>query len=478
MSPVCIALILCAYVGLLMAVAWRAAGRGDNSTYFAGGHNQNVWTVTLGRISASMSGVTFVSVPGMVLHQDFTYLQMALGFVAGQMVIAWVLVPLYYRLRVVSVYEYLEERFGLSARRSGAWLFFVSKLLGCAVRLMLVCVVLQAVMWDAWGVPFAVNVALTMAITWLYTLRGGVGSVVWTDVVKTFVLLGVVAVVAVLVAHDAGESLWGAISESVRGKRVIDYDWNSPTHYLKHFVAGALSVVAMTGLDQDMMQRTLSCRSERDARNNVMISGVLQLGVIAMLLTLGAMMMRWAQMRGVALPEAGDELFSAVAVGGGLSVVAGVMFVLGLASSSFSSAGSSLTALTTSFTLDILGGEARFGESLTRVRRTIHTAIAVVVGAIIVVIHGVGNMSAIDVVFRLAAYTYGPLLGLFAFGILTRRKPNPRMLPVLAVVAPVLSFVVAVVAPQLLGGYRFGHEILFVNATFMFLGLAFFSQKK
>jgi hypothetical protein len=284
--------------------------------------------------------------------------------------------------------------------------------------------------------------------------------------------------VAVLGAHDASESLWDAIAESVRDKRVIDRDWNSPTHYLKHFVAGALSVVAMTGLDQDMMQRTLSCRTERDARNNVIVSGVLQLGVIAMLLTLGAIMMRWAQTMGVALPEAGDELFPAVAVGGGLSVVAGVMFVLGLAASSFSSAGSSLTALTTSFTLDILGGKARFAESLTRVRWGVHTAMAVVVGVIIVAIHGAGTMSAIDVVFRLAAYTYGPLLGLFAFGIFTRRKPNPRVLPVLAVVAPVLSFVVAVVAPQLLGGYRFGHDILFVNATFMFLGLAFFSQKK
>lgn len=478
MSPLLVASVLGVYICLMLAVAWRAAGRGDNSTFFAGGHNQNVWAVTVGRISASMSGVTFVSVPGMVIHQDFTYLQMALGFVAGQMVIAFVLVPLYYRLRVVSVYEYLESRFGLGARRSGAWLFFVSKLLGTAVRLMLVCVVLQSVMWDALGVPFAVNVALTVGITWLYTVRGGVGSVVWTDIIKTIVLLGTVGIIAALVARAAEVPLWQMAADSVRDKQVINHDWNSPTHLLKHFVAGALSVVAMTGLDQDMMQRTLACRSVRDAQHNVVISGVLQFAVIALLLTLGAMMAEWVTISGGTLPEAGDELFPTVAVDAGLPTVAGVLFVLGLAASSFSSAGSAVTALTTAFTLDILGGEERFGRGLRRTRRWIHSLLALVVGLLIIILHGVGNMSAIDTVFRLAAYTYGPLLGLFIFGLATKRQPHPVAIPVMAVAAPVLSLAVAQTAPLLLDGFRFGHDILMVNAIIMVAGLAILSQKK
>ncbi|MBP3426324.1 MAG: sodium:solute symporter [Rikenellaceae bacterium] len=478
MSPLSVALVLGTYIGLLLVVAWRASGRGDNSTFFAGGHNQNVWTVTMGRISASMSGVTFVSVPGMVVHQDFTYLQMALGFVAGQMVIAFVLVPLYFRLRVVSIYEYLESRFGLSARRSGAWLFFVSKLLGTAVRLMLVCVVLQSVMWDVLGVPFAVNVVLTVAVTWLYTVRGGVSSVVWTDVIKTAILLGTVAVIASLVAGSAGVPLWQMAADSVRDKHIIDCDWNSPTHFLKHFVAGALSVVAMTGLDQDMMQRTLACRTARDAQRNVVISGVLQFAVIALLLTLGAMMAEWLIGQGGVLPEVGDELFPMVAVSAGLPIVAGVMFVLGLAASSFSSAGSAVTALTTTFSLDILGGEERFGIGLKRVRRWVHSLLAIVIATLIIILHGVGNMSAIDTVFRLAAYTYGPLLGLFVFGLVTERRPHPVAIPVLSVAAPALSLAVARITPVLFDGFHFGHDILMVNAIFMFVGLACFSQKK
>ena len=477
MSPLLVVFVLCVYVGLLMVVSWRASMRGDNSTFFVAGRNQSVWTVTLGRITASMSGVTFVSVPGMVLTGSWTYLQMAMGFVLGQLIIAYVLVPMYYRLGVVSVYEYLSQRFGLMARKSGAWLFFVSKLLGAAVRLMLVCVVLQTLVWDSLGVGFAANVTLTMTVVWLYTFRGGVGSVVRGDVVKTVVLLGTVIAVAVLVARQSACDVWTMASESVREMRVFDWDWNSPTHFVKHFVAGVLSVVAMTGLDQDMMQRTLSCRTMVDARRNVVVSGVLQFGVIAMLLTLGAMMAEYLQRADLPIPVVSDELFPVVAVSSGLPAIVGVLFVLGLAASSFSSTASSVTALTTTLLLDILEGESRFGQRLLRVRKMVHCCVTLCLAIIIVVMHNLSDASAIDVVFRLAAYTYGPILGLFAFGGFTRRNPHPTAIWVGSIVAPLLSLVIAIVTPLITDGFRFGHDILLVNAAIMFVGLLIFSRK-
>ena len=301
---------------------------------------------------------------------------------------------------------------------------------------------------------------------------------VWTDVVKTFVLLGTVIAVATLIAHEADTPLWQMATNSIRNMKIVDTDPDSPTHWLKHIVAGALSVVAMTGLDQDLMQRTLSCRNRRDAQLNVVISGALQPVVIFILLTLGAMMKHWTLAQGAPLPTTGDQLFATTAVSGGLPVVAGVLFVLGLAASSFSSAGSAVTALTTSVTLDILGGKERYGNRLQRARRWIHTALAALIALLIVVIHSLGNMSAIDTVFRLAAYTYGPLLGLFVFGMTTRHQPRPAAIALTAIASPALSFAVAQIAPLALDGFRFGHDILLINAIFMFAGLACFSQKK
>ena len=459
-----VVLVITLYVAFVLLISAFVSRRATASTFFVGDRNQSVWVVTLAMISAAMSGVTYVSVPGMVLQQGFTYLQMALGFVVGQAVIAFVLVPLYYHLGVTSVYEYLESRFDLATRRCGAMLFFVGKLLSTAVRVMLVCAVMQTLMMDALGVPFGLNVALTMAVAWLLTMRGGVKSVVWTDVFKTLVLVGSIVGVAIVAARGVGASLWQIVADGVGQKPIIDTDVTSPTFVVKHFVAGVLVVVAMTGLDQDMMQRTLSCRTRTEAQRNVMISGVLQLVVIAMMLALGVVLERYAV---EILPSGeirGDELFLSVACAPTMPAVAGVLFVLGVVASSLSSAGSAVTALTTSLVYDLGGGDVRR-------RRVVLPLVAGLIVALAVVLRAVADGSAIDLVFRLAAYTYGPILGLFAFGVLTRRRPSPVATCLMAVVAPLLTLLVDHFTPVLCGGYRFGHDILAVNGLIMFVGI-------
>lgn len=468
------------YLAVLFGVSALASRRADNMIYFTGGRRQSVWAVTVAMISAAMSGVTYVSVPGMVAAGGFGYLQMALGFIAGQFVIAYVLVPIYYRMNVVSVYEYLAQRFGVLSHKSGAWVFFVSKLLLTAIRIMLVCVVLQYLVFDYFGISFWVNILLTVAVIWLYTLRAGVQSVVWTDVVKTVILLASVALCIYYIAVGLGLD-FGQIGSTIRDggySRVFFFDNSKERGYFfKDFFGGLFSVVAMTGLNQDMMQRTLSCRTARDAQRNVIVSGVLQFGVIAMFLVLGALMWTYVGRCGMTPPTDSDALFPTVAFADGMPLIVGVLFVLGFISSTYSSAGASLTALTTSFTLDILGVGGRDERHLARVRRAVHGIMALAMVGVILLVRLINSDSAIDAVFTLASYSFGPILGLFAFGILTKREVNDRAVPYLTVLTPVLCIVLDHYSAVWFDGFRFGYELLGVNGAIMFAGLALFSRK-
>jgi Na+/proline symporter len=477
MSPYIIIATIVAYLALLFVVAFASARKADNQTFFVGSRRSPWPVVAFGMIGAAMSGVTFVSVPGMVGASAFSYLQMAMGFVAGYFVIAFVLIPLFYRLKIISIYEYLESRFGVSSYRTGAWFFFVSKMLGAAVRVFMVCLVLQLLVFEPLGVSFVVNVVLIMGLVWLYTFRGGVRSIVWTDMLKTVCLLLSVGLSIYFISRaldlDFG-GMVGVIKDSPLSQVFFFDDINDRRYFFKQFFSGLFVVVAMTGLDQDMMQRSLSCRSPRDSQKNLVISTFLQFGVIALFLCLGVLLNSYVEARGLVVPTGGDRLFPFVATSTGLPSIVGVVFVLGLISSTYSAAGSALTALTTSFTVDILGGTKKYSDQqLATVRRWVHVAMAVVMAGVVIAFRLLNNTSVIDAVYVLASYTYGPILGMFAFGIATRRAVRDRWVSLVAVLSPVLCLILDLNSRRWFGGYQFSYELLILNALFTIIGLAF-----
>ncbi len=477
MSPYAISATAAIYLATLFAVAWWSGRRADNATFFTGNRRSPWWAVALGMIAAPMSGVTFVSVPGMVGVGGWAYLQMAMGFVCGYLVIAYVLVPLLYRRRVVSVYEYLGGRFGVSSHRTGAWFFFVGKLLGAGLKIYLVCLVLQLLVFGPLGVPFWVNALILPALVWLYTFRGGVRAIVWTDGLKTLCLVASVGLSIWFIARELGLDFRGivtAVGDSDMSRVWFFDDVNDRRYFFKQFISGLFIVVAMTGLDQDMMQLPLSCRTPRDSQKNFVASGLAQFAVIALFLSLGVLLNLYATARGLATPATGDELYPLVATHGGLPQIVGIVFALGLIASTYSAAGSALTALTTSFTVDILGrgsdgGSGYAGQSaeqsdmdarLARTRRMVHTLMALALAAVIMAFRALAHTSVIDAVYVLASYTYGPILGLFA------------------IASPALCLVLDLGSEAWLSGYRFGYELLILNALFTIIGLTIISKRK
>ena len=473
-------LTLIAYFFVLFTVSYLTSRRADNAAFFQGGRRQAWPLVAFAMIGASISGVTFVSVPGMVAVSGFGYLQMVLGFVLGQAVIAFVLTPLYYRMNLVSIYGYLEARFGRMAYHTGAWLFFISKMLGASVRLLLMCTTLQVLIFGPLGLPFALNAGLTVALVWLYTYRGGVKTIVWTDAIKTLCLIVSVALCIGYIAHDLDLSLGGmvtAVTHSPMSRIFFFDDANSKQFFLKQFLAGAFTMVATNGLDQDMMQRNLSCKNHRESQKNMMTSIVMQLVVITLFLVLGVLLYLFAASRGLEVIR-GDELFPLVATGGYFPAIVGVLFILGFTSAAHSAAGSALTALTTSFTVDILGTSGRTEQAVGGMRRWVHAGMAVLMAVVIGIIYKLNNTSVVDAVYTLASYTYGPILGLFAFGLIMRRRVNDRATPAVCVAAPLICFVLQQNSEAWLGGYQMSYELLILNALLTFIGLCLFMKRK
>ena len=425
-------------------------------------------------ISAAMSGVTYISLPGSVAADSFSYLQMVMGFTVGQMVIAFVLIPLFYRRKVVSLYQYLDERFDITVHRTGAWFFLVSKVLGASLKIYVVCAVMQLLVFDPHGLPFALNVAITMCFVWLYTNRGGVRSLIWTDTLKTVCLVSSLVLCIVFIARSLGMSgadVAGSV-ETSRYSRIFFFDDpSSPRYFWKMFFSGLFVVVAMTGLDQDMMQLNLSCRTKRDAKINIMITAFFQIIILVLFLALGVMLYSYADSTGLEIPEKSDQLFAQVAVNGGLPIIVGVVFVLGLISSTYSAAGSALTALTTSFTVDILNGPERYDERrLTRVRRTVHVVMAVIMGLSIVAFDLLSDDSTINLIYKVVSFTYGPILGMFVFGMFTRWRIRGRYMPFIAVASPLLSALLQYAAREFFD-YHIGFELLVYNAMITMAGM-------
>lgn len=482
MSHLTIIITLAGYVALLFFVAWLSSRNTTTHTFFTGGRSTPRLVAAVAMVGAAMSGVTYISVPGSVSADSFSYLQTCLGFAVGYGVISFVLIPLYYRLGVVSLYEYLEHRFGMVAHHTGAWFFFVAKIASASLRAYVICVVLQGLLYDHYDIPFVVNGAIMMALVWLYTQRGGVRSVVWVEMMKSLVMSASIVLALVFVAGELGLGLGEAAEAVVASDYSSIFFMDNPLdrrYFWKQFIAGIFLVVAMTGLDQDMMQTMLSCRNRGDAQRSMMTSIVIQIVVITLFLALGALLYIFVDARGLDAPS-GDMLFGFVATECGLPTVVGVLFLLGLVASTYSSAGSALTALTTSFTHDILGVDSRTTEDqgrVERIRKTTHATIAVVMCAIIVLFHRFSHSGAITLIFTMASYTYGPLLGMFAFGILTRRMPRGRLVPIVALASPIVSYVVASHSVAWFGGYEFSYEVILLNAALCFLGLWSISKR-
>ena len=481
-----IVITIASYLALLFGVAWLTSRGNSSATFFTGGRNTPRGVAAIAMVGAAMSGVTYISVPGTVASDGFSYLQTTLGFFVGYLIIAFVLIPLYYRMGVVSLYEYLDKRFNLAAQRTGAWLFFISKLLSASLRAFVICAVLQGLLYARWDIPFWVNAVVMMALVWLYTRRGGVRAVVWVEMVKTILMVSSIVLSIAFVI----KSLELNISEALTTINQSDYSQilfiDNPLdrrYFWKQFIAGIFLVVAMTGLDQDMMQTMLSCRNQRDSQRSMIQSIMVQMVVIALFLALGALLYTFVDSRGLSV-ERGDDLFGYVATECGLPTIVGVAFLLGLVASTYSSAGSALTALTTSFTIDILGANRRHdsatadgSEAISRVRRRVHILIAVAMCGVIMTFGRWSSMGVITLIFTMASYTYGPLLGMFAFGLMSRRSVRGWAMPLVAVASPTLSYIIATHSQAWFGGYVFSYEILIVNAALSLLGLWAFSRK-
>lgn len=473
MNPLTILIVIACYFALLFFISYFAGRKADNAGFFSGNRSSNWLLVAMSTIGAAISGVTFVSVPGMVATSGWAYMQMVLGFTVGQIIIAYVLIPLYYRLNLTSIYQYLQQRFGMNTYKSGAWLFFVSKMLGASVRLFVVGEVLQLLVFGPLGVPFWVNAIFTVLIVYLCTFKGGVKSLIWTDLLKTCCLILSVALCIYFVLR-AGVNIDGWTSSSMTRTFFFDNP-KEGTYFWKQFLAGVFLVVATTGLDQDLMQRTLSCKNPRESQKNLIVGALMQIVVIGLFLFLGFLLYSYANQTGVALvnaegmPLKGDDVFPFLATGNYFPVIVGVLFIIGFIAAAYSAAGSALTALTTSFTVDILNKEK--DTNLTQIRTWVHIGMALLMAVCIYVIHLLNNDSVIQTVYKVASYTYGPLLGMFCFGIFTKRQVRDRWIPLVVILAPVITWVIDVNSAAWFHGYVFSHERLILNALLTAIGM-------
>ena len=456
------------YFFALFVVSRLTTRHSSNDAFYRANRCSPWYMVAFGMVGASISGVTFVSVPGMVLKTQMTYMQTCLGFIVGYFAVAFLLLPVYYKLNLTTIYTYLGHRLGRRSYKTGAWFFLVSKMTGAAVRFYVVCIILQRFVLDGWGVPFPLTVVVMVALIWLYTRRGGVKTLVWTDTFQTLCMFAALLLIIIHVVEALGmtvpEALSAVAADSHSRIFVMD-DWVSKQNFWKQFLSGVFIVIVMTGLDQDMMQKNLTCKTLREAQKDMCTYGFAFVPANLLFMCLGVLLVLLAQRQGVALPSSGDELLPLFAATGRLGSVVVVLFTVGIVAASFSSADSALTSLTTSYCVDICG---RHDDE--RLRKRAHVGVAVVFVLFILAFRAINSTSVIDAIYILCSYTYGPLLGLFAYGLLTKRGVNDRVVPYVAVASPVLCYVLNDVVGRTTG-YQFGYELLMLNGALTFAGL-------
>lgn len=478
MSSTSIILLILAYFGLLILISFFTGKKSDNDTFFKGNKSSPWYVVAFGMIGASLSGVTFISVPGWIEASQFSYMQVVLGYIVGYFVIGAVLLPLYYRLNLTSIYTYLEGRFGTYAYKTGASFFLISRVVGASFRLYLVANVLQLILFDELGISFWQTVTITVLLIWLYTFKSGIKTIVWTDTLQTLFMLIAVGVAIYFVSGELGiegGNILGYVLDSDLSKTFFFDDINSANYFWKQFISGAFIAIVMTGLDQDMMQKNLTCRSLKDAQKNMFWFTIVLTIVNFIFLSLGLLLTVYAQQNGIDAHK--DDLFPLLAknyLGAGVFV----FFLIGLIAAAYSSADSALTALTTSFSIDILNIEKKYTkEKQVKMRKQIHILVSVVLIFVIVSFkYIIKDESVIAKLFVFAGYTYGPLLGLYAFGLFTKMNVKDRLVPVIAILSPILSYIISVNSLKWLG-FEFGFFILILNGLLTFIGLLIISRK-
>jgi len=477
MTPTLIITVLVAYFALLILISKITSKDDDNESFFVGNRRSPWYIVAFGMIGASLSGVTFISVPGWVASSQFSYFQMVLGYLVGYAVIATVLMPMYYRLNLTSIYTYLEDRFGFWSYKSGAFYFLLSRTIGAAFRLYLVANVLQILVFDAWGIPFALTVALTIVLIWVYTHKAGIKTIIWTDTLQTLFMLIAVVLCFYYVADSMDFSLATAIEQislSEYSKIFFFEDVSSASFFPKKFFAGAFLAIVMTGLDQDMMQKNLSCPSIKDAQKNMFWFSIVLVFVNLLFLGLGALLYLFANEFGIT--ATGDDLFATVAMHENMPIAVGLFFLLGLIAAAYSSADSALTALTTSLCVDFLTIEKREKSMQLKIRKQAHILFSVILFLVILLFKLINDESVISTLFKVAGYTYGPLLGMYAFGLFTKWEIKDHLIIPVVVLAPLLTYILQVCAP-IFWGFNFGFELLIVNGFLCFLGMMMIRER-
>lgn len=483
MQSTFILIVIVVYFGILMLISWLTSRKGlSNDTFFRANKSSKWYVVAVAMVGTSISGVTFVSVPGMVRNLDMTYMQMVFGFFFGYLVIAYVLLPLYYRLNLTTIYGYLDQRYGPKSYKTGAWFFLISKIVGASARLYLVAFILQTLVFDALGVPFVITVIGIIMIIWLYSHKSGVKTIIWTDWLQTILFITALVLIVWQIALRMNLDFGGIVStitHSSHSRIFVFDDWASTQNFFKQFFSGMFITIVMTGLDQDQMQKNLTIRTLKDAQKNVVSYGFAFVPINFLFFSLGVLLMAYAGQNGIVLPAVSDNILPVIASDYLGETVLGI-FIVGIVAAAFSSADSALTALTTSFCVDILNmkpvSQTKEQEQKDiRTRRMVHVGVSAAFVLIILLIETIGSDSIITAIYKLASYTYGPLLGLYLFGLYSKVKPTDRWVPYVAVAAPVLCLIIEIAMQQLFG-YRVGYELLLMNGLFTGLGLYIISS--
>ncbi len=485
MTPISILVLIVVYFLVLFIVGYFTGKNDSNEVFFKASKKSPWYVVAFGMIGASLSGVTFISVPGWVENSQFNYMQVVFGYLFGYLVIAYVLIPIYYRMNVTSIYEFLKHRFGKSSHITGAFFFFVSRVLGASFRLYLVASVLQYFIFDAWNVPFVVTVMLSILFIWIYTAKGGIKTIVWTDTLQTLFMISAVVVTIYTILNSFGWSFTDLMSNSTfkeYSTMFVFDDFLSKSYFFKSFFGGMFIAITMTGLDQDMMQKNLTCKNTKEAQWNVVSLGVVLIFINFIFLTLGALLFMYAKKEGISVPMVDgtpktDLLYPEIALNGNLGMFLSITFVLGLIAAAYSSADSALTSLTTSFCIDFLQIEDKPEKEQKSIRKKVHILVSIGLIGVIVAFKYLLKDNVISSLLQVASYTYGPLLGLFAFGIFTKINIKDKWVWIIALFSVFVTYMLQKYSVQLLGGYQFGYELLIVNGLITFGGLYIIRKK-
>ena len=487
MNPVLVFSIIAVYFFILVLISWFTSRNSSNETFFTGNRQSPWFVVAFGMIGASLSGVTFISIPGEVgsaisevepQYRAFSYFQIVIGYLLGYFIIANVLMPLYYRLNLVSIYTYLLKRYGKKTYKTGSLFFLLSQTMGASLRLFLVAGVLQIAFFDSFGIPFIVTVTVTILLIWIYTYRSGIKTIVWTDTLQTFFMILAVGITIFFLVRELDLSFadYTRLLEDHGYSKIFFWDWKSSKYFWKQFFAGAFIVVVMTGLDQNMMQKNLTCKNLGEAKKNMYWFSAILVPVNFLFLSLGLLLYIYAEQNGIGIPERSDDLYPILALNH-FSVFIGIVFLLGIIAAAFSSADSALTALTTAFCVDFLDLDGKTEKEQKRARLRVHIGFSFILFLVIVIFRVINNDSVISAVFTVAGYTYGPLLGLYSFGLFSKKEVIDKYVPIVAVISPVLTYLISLNSEYLLWGYKFGFEVLILNGLISFIGLLLISKK-